>query len=234
MKTRISPSLHDSGPILVGIDTETGHVGAHNATEYPLLSVGVYTELPSGPYGLELKIMPGNDTRMVHPEAQAVNGFTVDGWEECGAMEEADALMELVFAFIHIHRETGRRIALVAHNAPHDQAWLVAAFYRAGLGKLWEGLQVRMILPRWECSMGALAFAKRAFPWLHQGACSLNSLTALRTGEHYTEVVDKRVHGAEEDARLCYLGYCWLVVRVAMEGATMPADEENDMEGGVR
>ena len=224
MKNEKPFSLPDGRPVLVGIDTETGYVGAHNAMEYPLLSVGIYTELPSGPYGVEYKIMPGDDTRRVHPEAAEVNGFSIEGWEECGAMPEADALMELVFSFMHIHRETGRRIVLVAHNATHDQAWLVAAFYRAGLGKLWEGLQVRMIVPRWECSMASLAFARRVVQWgFPAGGCGLDALPAFRRGVAVSEVRAQRVHGAEDDAMLAYKGYEWLVAE--LQGNLNTAEE---------
>lgn len=192
---------------LVAVDTETG--GLDCATD-ALLSVGVFAMLPGNvPFRRVVYLFPG-DGLYVEAAATAKNGFSFDKWKSLGAVEECVGVLRVLQVLLQLRGAFGRKLQVVAHNAGFDRGFLAAAFSRYGVVDALEG-DYGVTSRRWECSCATFGAVRRA-GILPGGACSLDDLTAGRTGTPMDVVKEQRgTHVADVDAEECWRGYQWLL-----------------------
>lgn len=196
--------------LLVGLDVETG--GLDPAAD-ALLSVGIYCgpcagkEWQTGREWAQL-ILP-EPGLWIDPEAAKKNGYSPEEWERRGAVSESVALVRLIEVLERWMVEEGTVWGVaVAHLAGHDEGFLRTALRRQGLEGTWEQVMRR----GWRCSCATFRAVMDAGLLPETGA-SLDALNAARLLPRRTGI-----HKAEEDARLAYDGYVWLLGLIGGRG----------------
>lgn len=159
---------------LAFFDTETGGLNPHRN---PLLSLGAVI---TGGDQFEASIQPA-DNLLIEPEAAQVNGWP---WHDRDLFLERD----VVSSFLD-WLKLNRIKFLVAHNAPFDYAFLLAAFSRSGL-------YVKE-LPRFICTM-SLAHVLQLQGRINPSTLSLNNV-ARSLG---IDIKRDAQHNALEDAQI--------------------------------
>ena len=176
---------------LLAIDVETGGL---DPARHPILSFAAWPEWNQQPF---YRLVLPEESAPIEPEAAAVNGYDRDLWVASGAVPIADVLAAFR-GWLLARPGTVCSVAPLAHNAGFDRAFLDAAARRIGMPSP---------LPhRWECSQATLLAARRA-GIIGPGSSSLDALADL-TGQ-----MRPAIHWADVDARVCLIGYQWLLRR---------------------
>lgn len=177
---------------LLAIDVETGGL---DPARHPVLSFAAYPEWRQSSF-YRLVLPP--ESALIEPEAAAVNGYDRDLWKASGAVPIAEVLEDFR-GWLVARPGSVFSVAPLAHNAGFDRSFLAAAC---------RGLRIPEPFPhRWECSQATLLAARRA-GIIGPGSSTLDALADLSGQQR------PAVHAADVDARVCLMGYQWLLRRM--------------------
>jgi hypothetical protein len=197
---------------LIAIDVETGGL---DPRRHALLAIGLFTRLPDNEEFCWTVLVQRAPQKVVELDAARLNGWEDDlQWARQGAIPLLAALGHLLIKLEWLRRQWRGLLELrmLAHNAGFDRdRFLTTAL-------LENEIDPEMLWGAWECSMSAMRFCRRA-GLLPDGQCGLDDLTQLRTGD--SRPLPRRIHRAGMDARLCFLGYEWLLTKC---GRAEPAE----------
>lgn len=195
----------DLPPEIVAVDTETG---GFNPAVNPTLSLALVPNLPAKPKVLYILPAAGE---VVEAEAAQVNGYTAEKWAARGAVALAVARADASRYLAAIHAralelkilQRWQKLAPLAHNAPHDKAFV-------------EGHFPGLFRQPWRCSMAAFKMLQDA-GILPAGKVNLDALLGAMGRSSRGDAV----HEADHDALLAGEGYQWLVGK--LKGSPEPS-----------
>ncbi len=126
--------------VMAHVDVETTGL---NPAHHEMIDIGlIYTDLAGAELGrLYVRIMPDHPER-IDEGARRVNGFDVDYWRAHGAVNETEAVRQIVE--FHHRMRGGKRVIFTAFNVGFDQSFTRALFAQHGVN--WNDLYFYHIL----------------------------------------------------------------------------------------